>query len=348
MKHPTTRSIRNAAPARRAAALLLTLTCALAAGAQETPAPAAGRINSYEQLIDSLTRADVRFERDDPRNRLKVATVIDGQQTWAEIIWKADNGVCQIVQTLGFRVPPEHLAAVESATNRINHVMSYPGFYINHEQNVPYCQHVVILRPEDGGLPEMVLQQVFRQLRRNVDLFRPALLEVASGKLPADQIVARLSTPDSVKQAETLLQAFVADGADLATLSRQLQPQAGDYARVFKPTLAPQAAAVYGPAWEAGQIVVSPKPGQTTVRVWKATSEELIAGSGDADQFPGGYREVRPHLQPGIVWHRFKFTEPDKTLGMAYDGLVQLDGRWVLFPKPWRVLDRAQPPGDTP
>ena len=26
-------------------------------------------------------------------------------------------------------------------------------------------------------------------------------------------------------------------------------------------------------------------------------------------------------------------------MGMAYDGLVYLDARWLWFPKPWRAID---------
>jgi hypothetical protein len=47
---------------------------------------------------------------------------------------------------------------------------------------------------------------------------------------------------------------------------------------------------------------------------------------------------MRPHVQPGMTWVRFKCVEPGESPGMAYDGLVLLDGRWRLFPKPWQVL----------
>jgi hypothetical protein len=35
--------------------------------------------------------------------------------------------------------------------------------------------------------------------------------------------------------------------------------------------------------------------------------------------------------------YRWKFTKPGETLGMAFDGLYQINGRWVLMPKPWRI-----------
>lgn len=30
--------------------------------------------------------------------------------------------------------------------------------------------------------------------------------------------------------------------------------------------------------------------------------------------------------------------EPGQTLGMAFDGLVHVNGHWRLFPKPWKAL----------
>jgi hypothetical protein len=56
------------------------------------------------------------------------------------------------------------------------------------------------------------------------------------------------------------------------------------------------------------------------------------------NEFPGGYKDVLAHMKPGIPIVRFKFVEPGKRLGMAFDGLVHVNGRWVLMPRPWRAL----------
>jgi hypothetical protein len=64
----------------------------------------------------------------------------------------------------------------------------------------------------------------------------------------------------------------------------------------------------------------------------------LISGNAAARAFPRGWKRMRPHVQPGVTWVRFKCVEPGESLGMAYDGLVLLDGRWRLFPEPWLVL----------
>ena len=143
--------------------------------------------------------------------------------------------------------------------------------------------------------------------------------------------------PATEAGAKALLAEFVKPGADHAALSKNLRPTAEDYKAVFEPDLAAKAESVYGPAWEAGQLVVAPKEGQTEVKVFSATSEELKSWSGGAAEFPGGYKDVAAQIKPGLKVYRFKFVEPGQDLGMAYDGLVNVNGHWRIFPKPWRV-----------
>jgi hypothetical protein len=106
---------------------------------------------------------------------------------------------------------------------------------------------------------------------------------------------------------------------------------------VFEPELAAKAESVYGPAWDGGALVVAPKPGQTEVKVYSATSDELKGWTGGASEFPGGYKDVAAQLKPGVKIYGFRFVEPGQSLGMAYDGLVNVNGHWRIFPKPWRV-----------
>ena len=43
-------------------------------------------------------------------------------------------------------------------------------------------------------------------------------------------------------------------------------------------------------------------------------------------EFPGGYKAVLPHLKPGNAIVRFKFVKPGETHGMAFDGLIHVNG----------------------
>lgn len=146
------------------------------------------------------------------------------------------------------------------------------------------------------------------------------------------------SHPGTEAGAKALLAEFVKPGADLATLSKALRPTKADYDAVFMPDLAGKADAVYGPAWDGGQMVIAPKEGQTQVLVSSATSDELKSWTGAGAEFPGGWKDVGAQLKPGVTLYRFKFVEPGQELGMAYDGLAHVNGNWRIFPKPWRAM----------
>lgn len=146
------------------------------------------------------------------------------------------------------------------------------------------------------------------------------------------------SYPGTEDGAKALLAEFVKPGADHATLSKSLRPSKADYDAVFLPDLAAKADAVYGPAWDGGQMVVAPKAGQTQVLIFPATSDELKSWTGAATEFPGGWKDVGAQLKPGVTFYRFKFVEPGQDLGMAFDGLAHVNGNWRIFPKPWRVM----------
>ena len=127
-------------------------------------------------------------------------------------------------------------------------------------------------------------------------------------------------------------------GRTVLVLPVQLAPgRVHRFKAVFEPDLAAKAESVYGPAWDGGAMVIAPKAGQTEVKVFSATSEELKSWSGGAAEFPGGYKDVAAQIKPGLKVYRFKFVEPGQDLGMAYDGLVNVNGHWRIFPKPWRV-----------
>jgi hypothetical protein len=145
--------------------------------------------------------------------------------------------------------------------------------------------------------------------------------------------------PPGLEGARMLVRGLAKPGADHAALTRSLRPAPADYAAVFTPELAARLQQLYGPAWEQGGLVVKGKPGQTDVSVWSATTEDIRAWRGTArDRFPGGYQRLGAHLRPGVTFYAFKFVAPGETLGMAFDGLVHVNGHWRIFPKAYRAL----------
>jgi hypothetical protein len=140
--------------------------------------------------------------------------------------------------------------------------------------------------------------------------------------------------------AKALLKEFVKPGADYAALSKPLQPTTADYATVFEAQTAAKAQAVYDPAWKAGQLVVKPNPGQTEVLLEGIPTAEIRAWTPKAANIlPGGWAKLKGEIKEGLTMYRFKFVEPGKTTGMAYDGLVHVNGQWRIFPKAWRALE---------
>ena len=146
--------------------------------------------------------------------------------------------------------------------------------------------------------------------------------------------------PGTDEGAKQLANAFLKPGADCPALSKQLRPTPADYAAVFEGDLGSKVAAAWNPAWDAGQMVMAPKPGQTEVKISSATTEELKAGTGNASDLAGGWKEVAPKMKPGLKVYRFHFLDPGKTAGMSFDGLIYVNGNWRVFPKPWRALEK--------
>ena len=143
--------------------------------------------------------------------------------------------------------------------------------------------------------------------------------------------------PGTEAGARALLGEFMKNGADYAALSKPLQPTTADYQAVFEGDFAKTAEAAYAPAWSKGEMVVGRKPEQTELKLWSATTDDLKKWNDKAQPFPGGYKEAASKFKDGLTIYRFKFVQPGEDLGMAYDGLLYVNGQWRIFPKPWRI-----------
>jgi hypothetical protein len=160
-------------------------------------------------------------------------------------------------------------------------------------------------------------------------------------------IPAMATLEQAYAAAIEMLAAFLdpAQTARRSAMTLALRPRDEDYPLVFVSGAAEQARQGYGGLWTSSPVI-EPGPDQTSMRVNVAMAEELTGGTTRSREFPGGYAEVARAFVPGRVWIAWKFVVPGETLGLAFDGLVYLDGRFAWFPKPWRVI-RA-PAGPTP
>jgi hypothetical protein len=175
--------------------------------------------------------------------------------------------------------------------------------------------------------------------QHNLTITTLRLLCLAFGLVLIAHIGAAETFPGTEAGAMSLLKEFVKPGADHAALSKPLRPTAADYSAVFEPDAAAKVAALYDPFWDSGKLVIAPQAGQTEVKAFSATTDELKSWTGGAAEFPGGWKQIGPKLKPGFKIYRFKFLEPGQTSGMAYDGLIYVNGNWRIFPKAWRAME---------
>lgn len=141
------------------------------------------------------------------------------------------------------------------------------------------------------------------------------------------------------ESAQALLKQFVSPNADHSALTRSLRPTSADYKTLFDAEAAAKIEAAQVKDWDSGKAIIKPKPNQTEIKLWGATAADLAAGNGSAKEFPGGYKKIAKHLGVGVTFYRFKFVEPGKDAGTAYDGLAFVNGHWVIAPQPWKAME---------
>jgi hypothetical protein len=145
--------------------------------------------------------------------------------------------------------------------------------------------------------------------------------------------------PNTSAGAKAVASAFLLPGIDAPTLTKQLRPTSADYKAVFDAATAAKIDGVYSAEWDKGSFVVVARPGQSEVKISSATVADFKAANDKAKDFPSGYAKLASRLVGSSTIYRFRFVEPGQEQGNAYDGLVHVNGHWVLIPKPWRGLD---------
>ncbi|MBI3074109.1 MAG: hypothetical protein HYY84_18525 [Deltaproteobacteria bacterium] len=154
-----------------------------------------------------------------------------------------------------------------------------------------------------------------------------------------------INFPGTADGAKALLGEFLKPNSDRPGLTRALKPTAADYSAVFEGDAATKAATAYEKLWNDPRAVIGADPANTELLMWAAKTDELKSWTGEANNFPGGYKNVAQHFKAGLTVYRWKYVKPGEKLGMAYDGLVHVNGRWAWFPKPWRAVgERKETP----
>jgi hypothetical protein len=120
-------------------------------------------------------------------------------------------------------------------------------------------------------------------------------------------------------------------------IAARLQPQAADFLLAFRPDAAVAASEAYAAAALTARVAPVSGAGHQ-VQVALAPAGMLGDDNALSRQFPSGYRAIAHLLAPQRIWARWKYLPRGAAAGVAYDGLVWLDERWVWFAKPYRVL----------
>lgn len=149
---------------------------------------------------------------------------------------------------------------------------------------------------------------------------------------------APVDQPGSRMAVIALLQKFVTPGNDILAMSKAIYPTEADIRAVYRDPLASQLVKNLLPLF-ASDVAFKPKPDQDAIYLVYSTTDKLIAGSTQLQAFPGGYKKVLQYMNPGFPIVRFKFVKKGEMTGLAFDGLVFVNDRWVLIPKPWKFAN---------
>lgn len=174
-----------------------------------------------------------------------------------------------------------------------------------------------------------VLGNISQQCARTPGASILELLEASTRSSP--------DKPGTAAHARAFLHQFLSERADRAALTAAMRPTEAEIRAVYAPPLADRLIGLYAQMYQPG-VAIGPNPGQSEVLLWGATTGDLRAGAPILAEFPGGYKEVRGAMQGNFPIFRFKFVKPGERSGMAFDGLVYINNRYVLMPKPWRAL----------
>jgi hypothetical protein len=147
--------------------------------------------------------------------------------------------------------------------------------------------------------------------------------------------------PDAAEDGRALLMRFFDPAEDRGALTLSLKPTPDDVRAVYGEPIASALIAAYEQMFQPG-AVIQPKPDQNQLLTTFTTTAHLKAEDPVLDDFPGGYKDVLPFIIGDVPIARFKFVKKGETLGLAFDGLIHVNDRWVFMPKPWRMLPEAQ------
>jgi hypothetical protein len=172
--------------------------------------------------------------------------------------------------------------------------------------------------------------------RERAQAYRAAVANRLTGLEQEDVRIRALAVAEVIKATvEPILASLAKD--ETGEVLESLRPLDEDYAKVFLPQAVETARAGFGRVWRERPDLDLPGAG-FEVLVFVAPAGMLQDDNELSRHFPGGYRSIAGLLNSSRIWVAWKYVRPGESSGVAYDGLVWCDERWIWLPKPHRVL----------
>jgi len=149
----------------------------------------------------------------------------------------------------------------------------------------------------------------------------------------------KAGTLDDAKQ---LISKFMIKGADYAKLTNSLKPTLADANALFaKEEYAKKAFDYITKIFEQinkKKDYIQPKDGEIGYTVIPATVKDIKEGTGNASEFPGGYKKISSKLKDNNNIYLIKFLKKGEKDGSTFHSLVFVNNHWVIFFKVWKGL----------
>ncbi len=166
-------------------------------------------VASYQDLVNLLTQDGVAFTAEPQSQSVRVATQmrgIDGEQI---IRFQDADGVVQFIQWMPIaNIPPTAMAVLESAVNRLNHLLAVPGLDINHQYRFVAYRVTLPILPNSGVSADLIRACFRIAVKSGADLV-PTLRRIISGELQpegvledaAREMMAAVTSPPGADEA---------------------------------------------------------------------------------------------------------------------------------------------------
>ena len=145
--------------------------------------------------------------------------------------------------------------------------------------------------------------------------------------------------PSSKQEAAAFLkQFFHPDSCKL--LSKNILPNNAEIKAVFPSPVIQRQVESY--IKQQKKYIICPRSEQTELLIYQVTTTDLLNDTGEAADFPSPYYNLAKHLREGLIIYRFKFVIENYQAGNSYEGLIKINGKWVIFPKIWKAFEKKK------